>query len=692
MRLSPYKYDLSDDGMNKADAAIFRSDVVGRLQEGRPNWAYQRLFGEFKLPGTENDPFEDAELRDTQPAASTREQVRGQLVGYADRVFTYQHRTAVYSYIVFGRMFRFLRWDRAGVFVTQKVDYIKDTRTFVELLLGFLVLDDASQGIDTTVTLLEEGSEAFKLMSALARGDQKVLKMPVLSYNEGDVLPSSIPVETHEVPLPPPAPHAHDASADSNHDSRPEQHAATSSTSPSPPAATTTVTRPKEGSFVFQYTLDYFASSLTQDWPRYRVPIGNDTFLVARPIFETAGLTGRGTRGYIAWHEQSRSFVFLKDAWRPFYQGVEMEGDILKRLNDAGVEHIPTLLCHGQVASQRTLVSDYAQYVDTRTNDERKAESRTKSGGTSKGKKRAREGEHRHHIRHYAHHRLATKEVCLPLVAFKSSKQLVSLICDCVDGHAGAVNKCGLLHRDISCGNILILPTFEQRPGDSKLYLVWKGVLCDWELSKPIALTKKDEKARQPERTGTWRYMSVASLRNMLHVVGIADEIESFFNVILYNAIRYLPHNAGPYTATMISSYFTRAEKQSNGILIVGDGKFMAITQHGYLPVGPTSSMRRLCFGSQSHQNQGLNFLLGRLMQWFKARYEVLFYEDSTAASLPDTPDTPDPELSPREAQRPRLEPTRRLRPRRMRTYSAIRSSLTVLLVHRRRRMPGLLI
>ena len=66
-------------------------------------------------------------------------------------------------------------------------------------------------------------------------------------------------------------------------------------------------------------------------------------------------------------------------------------------------------------------------------------------------------------------------------------------------GHADAVNKCGLLHRDISSGNILILPMFEEKPGDFEFRVIWKGLLCDWELSKPIA-TRKTEEGRQPER------------------------------------------------------------------------------------------------------------------------------------------------------------------------------------------------
>ena len=65
--------------------------------------------------------------------------------------------------------------------------------------------------------------------------------------------------------------------------------------------------------------------------------------------------------------------------------------------------------------------------------------------------------------------------------------------------HADAVDKCRLLHRDISSGNILILPMFEEKPGDLELRVIWKGLLCDWELSKPIA-TRKMEVGRQPER------------------------------------------------------------------------------------------------------------------------------------------------------------------------------------------------
>ena len=76
---------------------------------------------------------------------------------------------------------------------------------------------------------------------------------------------------------------------------------------------------------------------------------------------------------------------------------------------------------------------------------------------------------------------------------------------DCVNAaHHDAAVKSKIIHRDISSGNILILPTFEERDdgnGGTKFVVSWRGILADWELSKPISDNPEDELARQPERT-----------------------------------------------------------------------------------------------------------------------------------------------------------------------------------------------
>ena len=131
MRLSMHNRDQSDDEEDEFDAAMFRNDIVECLKVGRPDDAHRRLVGVFKLPESHGDPFEDAELSDTQPAAVGREKSRARIIAYAERLCVHQHRTAVYSFLILGREFRFMRWDHAGVSVTEKADYVKNTRIFV---------------------------------------------------------------------------------------------------------------------------------------------------------------------------------------------------------------------------------------------------------------------------------------------------------------------------------------------------------------------------------------------------------------------------------------------------------------------------------------------------------------------------------------------------------------------------------
>ena len=65
-------------------------------------------------------------------------------------------------------------------------------------------------------------------------------------------------------------------------------------------------------------------------------------------------------------------------------------------------------------------------------------------------------------------------------------------------GHGEAHEQCKLLHRDVSTGNILILPTLD--PLETGGFMVtWSGILSDWELAKKV--DGGDEKARQPHRT-----------------------------------------------------------------------------------------------------------------------------------------------------------------------------------------------
>ena len=68
-------------------------------------------------------------------------------------------------------------------------------------------------------------------------------------------------------------------------------------------------------------------------------------------------------------------------------------------------------------------------------------------------------------------------------------------------GHGEAYELCGYLHRDVSAGNILILPMIGPTTKSGGFLVLWSGVLSDWELAKKIPEKDEKLKARQPHRT-----------------------------------------------------------------------------------------------------------------------------------------------------------------------------------------------
>ena len=139
--------------------------------------------------------------------------------------------------------------------------------------------------------------------------------------------------------------------------------------------------------------------------------------------------------------------------------------------------------------------------------------------------------------------------------------------------------------------------------------------------------------------------MSVAALLDLYHATTIADEIESFFNVVLYNAIRYLPHNVEPYVDDFIKSYFTDS-RPLKGIRVCSSVK-EGFVRGGLL----THAGHNIVFESKP-----LTAILQQLLTYISARYAVLAYEaerqdsqttelSNAAASPPGEPLTETPDL-----------------------------------------------
>ncbi|OJT06760.1 hypothetical protein TRAPUB_2397, partial [Trametes pubescens] len=572
--------------------------------------------------------------------AISRKKVRGQIIHYAEQIFRYQHRTALYMLLIIGRRFRFLRWDRSGTIVTRAADYFEQPDLLCKMLWRMSQLNEEQLGYDPSAIRID-------------RTDPDYLRMNTIA----------LPVETD-------ADHMERKLDDDMLDDAP----------------------------VYRYVRDMFRRSLHPEWPRYRLEVKDTdsgethSFFVGRPIFHAPGMAGRGTRGYVAFHHESGRFVWLKDVWRADYKLVDKEGITLKKLNMAGVDNVPTLVCHGDILGQTTKTPDYWGKKDdpgaSATDENATNASATSAPGrspaapvasssqtlatsqfsTSRSHKRSRDeandgtddtlspsdpnidGKNPKRseecpLRLHAHYRLVVKEVALPLKDFQSSCQLVSIILDTVVAHQEAVEKANIIHRDISGGNILIFPKVAHDLEAGTKGLNWSGLLTDWELSKPLRHESGQLRARQPERTGTWQYMSVAVLSKSTKVVETSDELESFFHVLLYNAIRYTRsncENVGAFIEAFFDSYTVDGNKYECGTKKMN-------TMHGITKLtaaGPSGEVVRFL-------SEPLNDLLDTFLAWFKAHYAVQAYAESQKnhSKLLFKPATK-PELAPPSALR----------------------------------------
>ncbi|KAI0631752.1 hypothetical protein C8Q77DRAFT_1128634 [Trametes polyzona] len=175
--------------------------------------------------------------------------------------------------------------------------------------------------------------------------------------------------------------------------------------------------------------------------------------------------------------------------------------------------------------------------------------------------------------------------------------------------HEMALTNAQIMHRDVSGGNILIYPRVD--PTTPEVY--WSGMLADCELSKPVSQQGERPRARQPERTGTWQFMSVAILNDHRKVVETSDELESFFHVLLYYAVRYLRSNctsAGVFIEDFFDSYNYEHGEYSSGSLkqnvMTGNMKLMT---SGKTP-GPLKFV-----------STPLNTVIHTILSWFNAFY-----------------------------------------------------------------------
>ncbi|TBU26886.1 hypothetical protein BD311DRAFT_666546 [Dichomitus squalens] len=593
---------------SKFDVAIFTGQ---HTRTGEPHhWADQVVPVQFAREELGADPFDHCDARDIpEEVEDARKESFSRICAAVEPLFTSQHRVFVFMLFVCGRRFRLLRWDHAGLVTTPSVDYYENHALLCDFFWRVAHLDDTALGFDPSATRVLPGDPDYLRMDLAARHDPSDIDHTERDLHWGEL----------------------------------------------------------EEPFVFDYVRSLFRESIATSWPRFRLQVSHGDmareFLVGKPVFMAEGVSGRGTRGYIALDCHTRGFVWLKDTWRLSYANFEKEGDILSRLNAAGIDGVPTLVCHGDVRNQVTVTGDWWERTHPLPFSTSPSSSKTNTS-TSRPSPRPLSLDNRKRkwrdvvdddvsesvlsepshraaalsrcpLRQHTHYRIVVKEICLPLTEFKNGKQLVKVMLDCLRTHQQAATHPGvrLLHCDVSSGNILIYPRL--RKTTNGLALVWSGVLSDWELSRRID-EQMPPQATLKDRIGTYQFMSVNLLQRPSETPKIADELESFLHVMVYNAVRHLRSNCND-PAWWVTTYFDHYA--GPGHMHTCGQKSVAIETSGRLktlsPRGPLvfySPMDGLCFTA---------------LQSFRARYKVMEYEPQ-AGALP----CPSPPRSPPRSSR----------------------------------------
>ncbi|KAF9642368.1 hypothetical protein BDM02DRAFT_3072078, partial [Thelephora ganbajun] len=241
---------------------------------------------------------------------------------------------------------------------------------------------------------------------------------------------------------------------------------------------------------------------------------------VSRPLWVSRTVVGRRTVGYWGVLCDTKDVVFMKDVWRTNFKDVDLEGDILQDLEEKGVKHIPTVVCHGDVTTEGMNGSPQTTHIDRFVDDPWVKSLYPQEGCLRK-------------IVPRVHYRLVTDIAGYPLSTFKGTRELLGATFDAFNAVMDAHDKADTVHQDVSLPNIILY-----RP-EKEMKRV--GYLVDWELGCKLSEVALRDNVLIVHSKGTPAFMSFKALKVQGHVHGLKDDLESFIYVVLYGALRWLP-------------------------------------------------------------------------------------------------------------------------------------------------------
>ncbi|KAJ2089061.1 hypothetical protein IW140_005090 [Coemansia sp. RSA 1813] len=125
-----------------------------------------------------------------------------------------------------------------------------------------------------------------------------------------------------------------------------------------------------------------------------------------------------------------------------------------------------------------------------------------------------------------AHSRIVTTPVGGFIKGVKNQAELVLVLSDAMECHSAILKKCGLLHRDISVNNILVI----RNDGEDSLRRPVKGLLIDYD----HAISVDQDSTGNGTRSGTLPYMSIHNLEGAPGKRSALDDWESLLYLICW--------------------------------------------------------------------------------------------------------------------------------------------------------------
>ncbi|KAJ7044555.1 hypothetical protein C8F04DRAFT_942097, partial [Mycena alexandri] len=275
-----------------------------------------------------------------------------------------------------------------------------------------------------------------------------------------------------------------------------------------------------------QYASMSFEDATTRSrW--VRVKFGDkDTraFTIGPPIFQSKGLFGRGTRveRVLIEGQDPPQMYAMKDAWRQACR--RPESHYYEVIQDYANEK-----CAGQTKGLATCIGS----VDLST---LYPEHKTITAGLRAGGNELLDS---------CHDRSLFTPVGFTLDQFHSTKQLVQALRSAIAGH-GLALLAGVLHRDVSAGNVLIDEDVPASPD--------AGFILDFDYSEfteegleRFAKLHPDFYMEEVDKdlkdiTGTYPFMALPALPAVVHTYSSQHDLESFYWLLVWLLLRHTDH------------------------------------------------------------------------------------------------------------------------------------------------------